>query len=66
MCSLVSLGIGVAFAPSFIDISRETNLILKPIINTDGTAFIDIEAIIGLAYKTENPSPLTLAVMGLV
>jgi DNA-binding transcriptional LysR family regulator len=66
MYSLVSLGIGIAFAPSFIDISREPNLVLKPLFNIDGTPFTHIEVSIGLAYKADNTSPLILALMGLV
>jgi DNA-binding transcriptional LysR family regulator len=64
--SLVSMGIGIAFAPSFAELNPSSNLVLKSIFNEDGTPFIDIEVSIGLAYKTENASPLILALMGLI
>jgi DNA-binding transcriptional LysR family regulator len=66
MYSLVSLGIGIAFAPSFIDISKEPNLILKPLFNADKSPFTAIQVSIGLAYRSDNTSPLVLALSGLV
>jgi DNA-binding transcriptional LysR family regulator len=66
MYSLVSLDIGIAFVPSFIDISKEPNLVLKPLFNADKTPFIDIELNFCLAYKTDNASPLVLGLMGLI
>jgi DNA-binding transcriptional LysR family regulator len=66
MYSLVSLGIGIAFVPSFIDISKESNLVLKPLFNADNSPFLDIELNFCLAYKSDNASPLVLGLMGLI
>jgi DNA-binding transcriptional LysR family regulator len=66
MYSLVSLGIGIAFCPSFLDLKKEPNLVLKPLFNADGSPFNEIELSIGLAYKTNHANPLILALMGLV
>lgn len=66
MYSLVSLGIGIAFAPSFIDLSKEPNLVLKPLFNADRSPFMAIQVSIGLAYRSDNVSPLVLALSGLV
>jgi DNA-binding transcriptional LysR family regulator len=66
MYSLVSLGIGIAFGPSFLDLKKEPNLVLKPLFNADGTPFNSIELSLALAYKTDNARPLILALMGLM
>lgn len=66
MYSLVSLNIGIAFVPSFIDISKEPNLVLKSLFNNDQTPFIDIELNFCLAHKNDNASPLLLGLMGLI
>jgi DNA-binding transcriptional LysR family regulator len=66
MYSLVSLGIGIAFGPSFLDLKKEPNLVLKPLFNADKTPFDAIEVSLALAYKTDNASPLILALMGLI
>jgi DNA-binding transcriptional LysR family regulator len=66
MYSLVSLGIGIAFGPSFLDLTKEPNLVLKPLFNDDETPFNAIEVSLALAYKTDNASPLILALMGLI
>jgi DNA-binding transcriptional LysR family regulator len=66
MYSLVSLGIGIAFGPSFLDLTKEPNLVLKPLFNVDKTPFNAIEVSLALAYKTDNASPLILALMGLI
>jgi DNA-binding transcriptional LysR family regulator len=66
MYSLVSLGIGIAFAPSFIYLSKEPNLVLKPLFNADKSPFKAIQVSIGLAYRSDNASPLVIALSGLV
>jgi DNA-binding transcriptional LysR family regulator len=66
MYSLVSLGIGIAFGPSFLDLTKEPNLVLKPLFNDDGSPFNAIEVSLALAYKTDNANPLILALMGLI
>jgi DNA-binding transcriptional LysR family regulator len=66
MYSLVSLGIGIALGPSFLDLKKEPNLVLKPLFNADGSPFNAIEVSLALAYKTEHARPLILALMGLI
>jgi DNA-binding transcriptional LysR family regulator len=58
MYSLVSLGIGIAFCPSFLDLQKEPNLVLKPLFNADESPFNAIEVSLALAYKTDNASPM--------
>lgn len=66
MFSLVSLGIGIAFVPAFIKTDPSSNLVMKPILNSDGSPFSEIEASIGIAYKDKTTNPLILAYVGLV
>lgn len=66
MYSLVNIGIGIAFGPSFLDLTKEPNLVLKPLFNADKSPFNAIEVSLALAYKTDNASPLILALMGLI
>jgi len=66
MFSLVGLGIGIAFVPGFIVLNPSTNLVMKSILNPDGSPFTDIEVSVGLAYKEKTTNPLILAYAGLV
>jgi len=66
MYSLVSLGIGISFGPSFLDLKKEPNLVLKPLFNADKSPFNAIEVSLAVAYKADNAGPLILALMSLV
>jgi DNA-binding transcriptional LysR family regulator len=62
----INAGKGIAFVPITLDLSREPNLTLKPIVNNDGTPFTDIKIQSILAYKKENPTDLVNKLVELV
>jgi DNA-binding transcriptional LysR family regulator len=62
----INAGKGIAFVPITLDLSREPNLTLKPIVNNDGTPFTDIRIQSVLAYKKENPTDLIQSLIRLV
>jgi DNA-binding transcriptional LysR family regulator len=62
----VNLDKGIAFVPITLDISKEPNLALKPILNNDGTPFNDIRIQSVLAYKKEKQTDLIQSLITLV
>ena len=66
MSSLVNMGIGVAFVSSQYDLSRETNIIVKPVIMEIDKPQNLIEINNGLAYKSDRDSPLLKALINLL
>jgi DNA-binding transcriptional LysR family regulator len=66
LCSLVSLGIGIAFVPSLFNLSHIEGIVVKNVINDDNSLFEKIKINHAIAYKNSNISPLIETFMGLV
>lgn len=64
LASLVNVGIGIAFVSSLYDLSRETNIVVKPIIQSENDPLSMIEINNALAYKTGKNTPLIQALIG--
>jgi DNA-binding transcriptional LysR family regulator len=62
----INSGKGIAFVPIELDLSREPNLVIKPIVNNDGTPFADIKIQSIFAYKKEKPTDLVNKLVELV
>ena len=52
LCSLVSLGIGIAFIPSLFNLNHIEGIVVKTVINDDDSSFHDIEINHAIAFKT--------------
>jgi DNA-binding transcriptional LysR family regulator len=63
---LVSLGVGIAFVPSFYDASRVQGIICKDLVNNDGTPYTDVAIKQAICYKTSTSTPTLLALSALV
>ncbi len=63
---LVSLGVGIAFVPSFYDASRVQGVVCKELINPDGTPFTDVAIKQSICYKSTHTSPILQALTSLV
>lgn len=67
LCSLVSLGIGIAFVPSLFNLNHIEGIVVKNVMdNEDDSLFERIKINHAVAYKNSNISPLIEAFMGLV
>lgn len=66
LCSLVGLGMGIAFVPSLMNLTHVQGIVVKNIINEDHTPFIAIEINQSIAFKTEKLSPLKMALASLI
>jgi DNA-binding transcriptional LysR family regulator len=64
--SLVGLGMGIALVPSLMHLENGSNIIAKPLVNPDGSPFVDIEINQAIAYKSDSVAPLTKALVGLL
>lgn len=64
LASLVNVGIGISFVSSLYDLSRETNIVVKPIIQFENDPLSMIEINNALAYKTGKNTPLIQALIG--
>ena len=64
LASLVNVGIGIAFVSSLYDLSRETNIVVKPVIQSENNPLSMIEINNALAYKTGKNTPLIQALIG--
>ncbi len=64
MSSLVNMGIGIGFISSQYDVSRETNIVVKNIIENQNNSQSYIEISNAFAYKTNKDSPLIKALIG--
>ena len=58
LCSLVSLGKGIAFLPSSYNLTNETKIIGKPLLNEDGTSNNAFNIEHAIVYKENNDSLL--------
>jgi DNA-binding transcriptional LysR family regulator len=63
LSNLVSLGIGIAFVPSFFDLERVPGVVARPLRVADGTAVTLTQCV---AYLAARPTPLLQALVGLV
>ena len=66
LCSLVGLGIGIAFIPSLFNVNHIAGIVLKNVINDDDSPFNDVEINHSIAFKTTNSSTLIGALVGLL
>ena len=66
LSSLVGLGMGVALVPSLMQLENGANIVAKPLVNPDGSPFVDIEINQAMAYKSNSVAPLTKALVGLL
>ncbi len=63
---LVSLGIGIAFVPSFYDATRVQGVVCKELINPDGSPFKEVAIKQAICYKTATSTPMIQALTSLV
>ena len=63
---LVSLGVGIAFVPSFYDASRVQGVVCKEIVNADSTPFTEVTIKQAICYKTSTSTPTIQALTALV
>jgi len=66
MCSLVRLGIGIAFVPSLFNLTHFEGIVVKNLVNDDNSNFDEIKINHAIAYKNDNISPLIEALLGLL
>lgn len=63
---LVSLGVGIAFVPSFYDASRVQGVICKELVNNDNTPYTKVAIKQAICYKTSTSTPMIQALTALV
>ncbi|MVN76047.1 LysR family transcriptional regulator [Hymenobacter sp. HMF4947] len=63
LSNLVSLGIGIAFVPSFFDLSQVPGVVARPLHVASGDALTLTQCV---AYLAARPAPLLQALVGLV
>jgi DNA-binding transcriptional LysR family regulator len=66
LCSLVSLGIGIAFIPSLYNFNHVSGLVAKNVLHDDDSSFDEIEINHSIAYKSNHTFPLLGALVGLL
>jgi DNA-binding transcriptional LysR family regulator len=66
LCSLVNLGIGIAFVPSLFNLSHFEGIVVKDLVNDDNSLFDAIKINHAVAYKNDKISPLIEALIGLL
>ncbi len=66
LCSLVSLGIGIAFVPSLFNLTHVEGIVVKNLVNDDDSFFEEIKINHAVAYKKDKISPLIEALLGLL
>jgi len=66
LCSLVSLGIGIAFVPSLFNLCHIEGIMVKNVLKDENSLFERIKINHAVAYKNNSISPLIEAFMGLV
>jgi DNA-binding transcriptional LysR family regulator len=65
LCSLVSLGIGIAFIPSLFNLNHIEGIVVKSVLNDDDSPFDEIEINHSIAFKTGKDSLLINAILAL-
>ncbi len=63
---LVSLGVGIAFVPSFYDASRVQGVVCKALVNADGSPFLEVAIAQAMCYKASKATPTVQALSALV
>jgi DNA-binding transcriptional LysR family regulator len=63
---LVSLGVGIAFVPSFYDASRVQGVVCKELANVDDSPYTDVSIRQAICYKTSSSTPIIQALTALV
>lgn len=66
LCSLVSLGIGIAFVPSLFNLTHFDGVVVKNVVNDDNSRFEEIKINHAVAYKNVKISPLIEALLGVL
>ena len=66
LCSLVSLGIGIAFVPSLFNLSHIERIMVKNVLKDEDSLFERIKINHAVAYKNDSISPLIEAFMRLI
>ena len=66
LCSLVSLGIGIAFVPSLFNLSHIERIMVKNVLKDENSLFERIKINHAVAYKNDSISPLIEAFMRLI
>jgi DNA-binding transcriptional LysR family regulator len=65
LCSLVSLGIGIAFIPSLFNLNHIKGIVVKNVVNDDNSPFDEIEINHSIASKKGNNSVLVNSILGM-
>jgi DNA-binding transcriptional LysR family regulator len=65
LCSLVSLGIGIAFIPSLFNLNHIEGIVVKNVVNDDNSPFDEIEINHSIAFKKGNNLGLINAILAL-
>jgi DNA-binding transcriptional LysR family regulator len=65
LCSLVSLGIGIAFIPSLFNLNHIEGIVVKNVVNDDNSPFDEVEINHSIAFKNGNNSRLINAILAL-
>jgi DNA-binding transcriptional LysR family regulator len=63
---LVSLGVGIAFVPSFYDASRVQGIVCKELVNNDNTPYREVAIKQAICYKTNTSTPIIQALTTMV
>jgi DNA-binding transcriptional LysR family regulator len=63
---LVSLGVGIAFVPSFYDASRVQGVVCKELVNNDNTPYREVAIKQAICYKTNTSTPIIQALTTMV
>lgn len=66
LCSLVSLGIGIAFVPSLFNLNHIEGIVVRNVMDEDNFLFERIKINHAIAYKNNRITPLIEAFMGLL
>ncbi|MBB6003918.1 hypothetical protein [Arcicella rosea] len=63
---LVSLGVGIAFIPSFYNASRVQGVVCKALVNADGSPFLEVAIAQAMCHKASKATPTVKALSALV
>lgn len=66
MASLVSLGLGIGFVPTFFDAARVNGIVAKNLVDTEGGALEAVRLNQVVAYKNEKPRATVLRFLDLL
>ncbi|NBA85368.1 LysR family transcriptional regulator [Emticicia sp. CRIBPO] len=66
LCSVVGMGVGIAFVPTLLDLSHFGQVVCRKLVNEDLSLFTDVEIEQALIYKDDRNSPLIKAMISFV